>query len=64
MAEVEVMAPFQRYFECNCVKKACRLKKKLETLGLKGPVTLLRMRKTYEKRMKINELLFIRTKIL
>jgi hypothetical protein len=31
---------------------------------LKGPVTLLRMRETYEKRMKINEIIFIRTKIL
>jgi hypothetical protein len=30
----------------------------------KGPVTLLRMRETYEKRMKINEIIFIRTKIL
>ena len=28
----------------------------------KGPVTLLRMRETYEKRMKINEIIFIRTK--
>jgi hypothetical protein len=32
--------------------------------GRKGPVTLLRMRETYEKRMKINEIIFIRTKIL
>ena len=30
----------------------------------KGPVTLLRMRETYEKRMEINEIIFIRTKIL
>jgi hypothetical protein len=30
----------------------------------KGPVTLLRMRETYEKRMKINAIIFIRTKIL
>jgi hypothetical protein len=30
----------------------------------KGPVTLLRMRETYEKRMKINEIILIRTKIL
>jgi hypothetical protein len=31
----------------------------------KGPVTLLlRMRETYQKRMKINEIIFIRTKIL
>jgi hypothetical protein len=31
----------------------------------KGPVTLLfRMRKTYQKRMKINEIIFIRKKIL
>jgi hypothetical protein len=29
-----------------------------------GPVTLLRMRETYEKRMKINAIIFIRTKIL
>jgi hypothetical protein len=33
-------------------------------LNFKGPVTLLRMRETYEKRMKINEIIFIRTKIL
>ena len=39
-----------------------------ETLALvvhilhKGPVTLLRMRETYDKRMKINEIIFIRTK--
>jgi hypothetical protein len=30
----------------------------------KGPVTLLRMRETCDKRMKINEIIFIRTKIL
>ena len=30
----------------------------------KGPVTPLRMRETYEKRMKINAIIFIRTKIL
>ena len=30
----------------------------------KGPVTLLRMRETYEKRMKINAIIFIRTTIL
>jgi hypothetical protein len=34
------------------------------TPTVKGPVTLLRMRETYEKRMKINEIIFIRTKIL
>jgi hypothetical protein len=28
-----------------------------------GPVTLLRMRETYEKRMKINEIIFIRTEL-
>ena len=27
--------------------------------GTKGPVTLLRMRETYEKRMKINKIIFI-----
>ena len=32
--------------------------------GQNGPVTLLRMRETYEKRMKINEIIFIRTKII
>ena len=31
---------------------------------VKGPVTLLRMKETYEKRMKINEIIFICTKIL
>jgi hypothetical protein len=30
----------------------------------KGPVTLLRMRETYEKCMKINEIIFICTKVL
>ena len=29
---------------------------------LKGPVTLLRMRETYELRMKIQKIIFIRTK--
>jgi hypothetical protein len=45
---------------CNRKKEG----KKPETLTSKGPVTLLRMRETYEKRMKINEIIFIRTKIL
>jgi hypothetical protein len=29
----------------------------------KGPVTLLHMRETYDKRMKINEIIFICTKL-
>jgi hypothetical protein len=32
-------------------------------LMFEGLVTLLRLRETYEKRMKINEIFFIRTKI-
>jgi hypothetical protein len=32
-------------------------------LTCKGPITLLRMRKTYEKRMKIDEIIFIPTKL-
>ena len=32
-------------------------------MSFKGPVTLLRTRETYEKRMKNNEIIFIRTKL-
>jgi hypothetical protein len=39
-------------------------KKDEYNIDSKGPVTLLRMRETCEKRMKINEIIFIRTKIL
>jgi hypothetical protein len=37
---------------------------RLKNIEPQGPVTLLRMRETYEKRMKINAIIFIRTKIL
>ena len=33
------------------------------TIRLKWKTGLLRMRETYEKRMKINEIIFIRTKL-
>jgi hypothetical protein len=39
-------------------------KSTIEKTTAKGPVTLLRLRETYEKRMKINAIIFIRTKIL
>ena len=42
----------------------CELACELGSEFHKGPVTLLRMRETYEKRMKINAIIFIRTKIL
>ena len=54
---------FASYFKINSHGMGTRNASCLILLP-KGPVTLLRMRETYEKRMKINAIIFIRTKIL
>jgi hypothetical protein len=59
------MLYFRSSFHCTCLEGFSLVRDNKTCIGIaKGPVTLLRMRETYEKRMKINEIIFIRTKIL